>query len=541
MIRIVFLLIAQGLGSPAVAGGGLPAEEALLEHSELPTAAGLAESGAHVPQAEATAQEDAHRRQAVRRIRVQMAFTGLALAFGLLHLILFLFLPRLRSHLFFSLFLLLYAVALFFDFQNLITGSEPAVRVHRAALSLSLVFLLRFFYELFLPKPPRQFYWIVAGLLAAGLLATVEPRANFKYLILMSGVHWVEVLRVEVQAIRRKQDGAWIIVAGFGALFLFGLYDLLIDVGLMEAFHGIENGYQFGLLGLFIATSVYLARDIARTNEKLIVQQRRVQEQEMERRLLEAEMARKTKELEEARALQLSMLPAALPALPTLDIAVHMQTAAEVGGDYYDFHLAPDDTLTVAVGDATGHGLKAGMMVAIAKSLFKGAVMEPDIRRFFERCTRILKQMHLGNLFMGLTLLRLRQGRLVASAAGMPPMLIYRAHNGEIEVVTLKGMPLGAFHGFRYQQHETELAPGDAVLLMTDGFPELFNGRREMLGYSRAQAFYQEAADRPAEAIIAHLREAQSIWTGNQPPEDDVTFVVLKLRNGSRPANSPER
>ncbi|MEJ7700687.1 MAG: hypothetical protein WKF71_13720 [Pyrinomonadaceae bacterium] len=75
---------------------------------------------------------------------------------------------------------------------------------------------------------------------------------------------------------------------------------------------------------------------------------------------LHAENERRAKELEEARQLQLSMLPKKLPQIPNLEIAAYMKPATEVGGDYYDFHVGADGTLTVAVGDATGHGLKAG-------------------------------------------------------------------------------------------------------------------------------------------------------------------------------------
>ena len=64
------------------------------------------------------------------------------------------------------------------------------------------------------------------------------------------------------------------------------------------------------------------------------------------------------------------MLPKEIPRLPTLDIDVYMKTASEVGGDYYDFDLTSDGTLTIALGDATGHGTKAGVMVALIKSLF---------------------------------------------------------------------------------------------------------------------------------------------------------------------------
>ena len=122
------------------------------------------------------------------------------------------------------------------------------------------------------------------------------------------------------------------------------------------------------------------------------------------RQELEAEDEQRARELEGARKLQLSMLPKSVPQLPYMDIATYMKPAAEVGGDYYDFHLADDGTLTVAVGDATGHGLKAGTVVSAMKSLFRSFAAEPEIVPVFNRSSRVLKEMNLRSLFMGLTM-----------------------------------------------------------------------------------------------------------------------------------------
>jgi serine phosphatase RsbU (regulator of sigma subunit) len=85
------------------------------------------------------------------------------------------------------------------------------------------------------------------------------------------------------------------------------------------------------------------------------------------------------------------MLPKQLPQLPHLDIAVYMRTATEVGGDYYDFHIGMDGTLTVVLGDATGHGMKAGTMVTTTKSLFNVLAPNPNIVETFHEMTTMLK------------------------------------------------------------------------------------------------------------------------------------------------------
>ena len=464
-------------------------------------------------------------------LRIQTFFTALPLGFGLLHLILFAALPRLRSNLYYGLFLTFIAAAVFCDFQEQMMGSGEGggyLRGHRGALALSLVFGIRFFYEAFLGRTPRRYRYLAAALLATGAVAVAEPYDLFWPLEAVLLVALIEVGRIMGTALRRRRTDARLIAGGFVVFAAFALYDLLLDFGLLSPVGRLTNAYQFGLVGLFGATSAVLARTIARTTRQLVEQERRVRAQEVERRLLEAEVDRTQRELEEARALQLSMLPSAVPAWPEVAVAVHLKTAAEVGGDYYDFGEEPEGVRVVAVGDATGHGLRAGIMVAIVKSLVQGLRPDEALPAFFRRCTQVLKPMRLGNLFMALTLVRLRGADVTVAAAGMPPLLVYRAASGTAERVTLKGMPLGAFADFPYRQARLTLGDGDALLLMTDGLMELFDERREMLGLVRVTDAFAEAGAQPPEAIVDHLRAVGDAWRGATPQADDVALVVLK-------------
>jgi serine phosphatase RsbU (regulator of sigma subunit) len=464
---------------------------------------------------------------------LQMFFSTLALAFGILHLVLFMFSPQLRSHLYFSIFAFLYAGNIFFDYQAFlaihIRDELFFLRLHRAFMPSGPVFILLFIYSLFPVKIPKQFWLIALGLIVTGFFAVLRPIANFNYIFIFAAAVVFETIRVMRQAIRDKKDGAWIITAGFMILAFFSAYDALLDLNLMQPIHGIRNGYPFGFLGLIICMSIYLSRDFARTNEKMLSQERRVKEQELQQRLLEADNARKTKELEDARALQLSMLPRAVPDHPHIDIGVFMGTATEVGGDYYDFHHAEDGTLTAVIGDATGHGTKAGIMVAILKSLFSGMSAEVDILRFFDQCTSILKKMNLGNLYMALSCVRIKAQKMRVASAGMPPILIYHGATKTVEEIIMKTMPLGAHAGFPYQQKEINLATGDTILLMTDGFAELFNDKEEILDYPAVVALFKEAAGKSPAEIIGHLYIHGEKWRNGQAQRDDITFVVMKV------------
>ncbi len=292
-------------------------------------------------------------------------------------------------------------------------------------------------------------------------------------------------------------------------------------------------GYGLLFVGLIFGIDRFQRRRLlSKAKERMKIQEaeHRAEAAELQARAVEAENLRKTEELEEARQLQLSMLPKELPQLPHLDIAVYMKTATEVGGDYYDFHIGLDGTLTVVVGDATGHGMKAGTMVTTTKSLFNVLAPNPNIVETFHEMTRCLKLMQMQNLSMCMTMLKITGSKIQMSAAGMPPVFIYKRENQTIEEHVMKGMPLGTFSEFPYTIINNELNPGDTILLMSDGFPELFNDKKEMYGYKRARNYFEEIAGESPEEIINKLKDAGSDWTNDQDPDDDVTFVVIKVK-----------
>jgi len=224
------------------------------------------------------------------------------------------------------------------------------------------------------------------------------------------------------------------------------------------------------------------------------------------------------------------MLPQNLPELPNLDIAVYMKTATEVGGDYYDFRVSMDGTLTVVAGDATGHGMKAGTMVSVVKGLFNSYAANNNILFVFGEMSRCIKQMNFNQLAMCMTMLKISGQKLRLSSAGMPPVLIYRSKTNSVEERLIKGMPLGTMVTFPYEEQETTLNPGDTVFVMSDGFPEMKNVDGELFGYDRVQEVFASSAAAAPDEIIDSLKEAETGWTGNAAPDDDITFIIIKVK-----------
>ncbi len=257
----------------------------------------------------------------------------------------------------------------------------------------------------------------------------------------------------------------------------------------------------------------------------------RMIEEARRREEIETENEARAKELEEARQIQLSMLPRNVPKSPNYDIAAYMKTATEVGGDYYDFHVNAEGVLTLVVGDATGHGLKAGTIVTATKSLFNNLAGLNDIPEIFRQSSNALKMMNLRALYMAMTMAKLNGYELTVSLAGMPAVLIYRANTNTVEEIALRGMPLGSIKNYVYKQQTTTLEIGDIVVLLSDGFPERFNPSSEILGFEKAGEILADSGSLSAQQLINKFIQIGDEWGDSRPQDDDVTFVVLKIIN----------
>ncbi len=334
---------------------------------------------------------------------------------------------------------------------------------------------------------------------------------NFAYglaLVALALVGMVPISSGLLKNVRRLEEGADRIAAG----------DLSARVP-------VASRDEFGHLA---ATFNRMAEQLTEHQQRLVEQERRSKQQEIERALLAAENERRGRELEEARRFQLSLLPRELPALAGYELAVSMTTATEVGGDYYDFLSDRPGELVLAVGDATGHGPAAGTMVTAVKSLFMAGGGAAGPATFLAHATGVVHRMGLYRMAMALAVARLAGRTLTISSAGMPPVLHYRARERRVDEIELAGTPLGARAEFPYAERSVELAPGDALLFLSDGFPEMPDRNGEPLGYERVRELFGRAAEGGAEAAVAALRAAALDWTAGAPPCDDVTFLVLK-------------
>jgi serine phosphatase RsbU (regulator of sigma subunit) len=185
----------------------------------------------------------------------------------------------------------------------------------------------------------------------------------------------------------------------------------------------------------------------------------------------------------------------------------------------------------VAIGDATGHGTRAGIMVAIMKGLFARLCFEPDLRTVLQECNRTLRGIELDPMYMALGLVRLEGAKARAVAAAMPPIFVFRAATGEVEQLAVPGMLLGTGFEVPWEEVRIALAGGDKMLLLSDGYLEQEGGGEEMLDHDRSQAYFREVAGASPEAVIDHLLRRFDEWRGAVPQADDVTLVVIEIKS----------
>ncbi len=482
----------------------------------------------------------------------QMVWTAIPVFLMLQHLLLFFFYPRARENLYFALltgsfgaFFFLYAQSFFFVISA--TQHLFSLRLLIGVYVLMSLSGMLFLYTLFYSKLPKLFWlfltgWVITLFICLPQIENINYHftsaelINMNIEVIVSRLSWLTILtvlemaRVIIVAIFKRKDGAWI----FG---LGSLSPIILPVILSFVFNFINSRtgdniisenisvlvILIMLLAPFFSMSVYLARNVSKTRRKL-------ETEELERELLEVENTRKTEELEEARELQMSMLPQAPPELPNLDVAFEMRPATEVGGDYYDFNLTDNGQLTIAIGDATGHGMNAGLVVSAVKCLFKTSAHEVGNLGTLERISQGIKSMHLKRLYMAMTLATFNDNKLTLTNAGMPPVLLYQANENQVEEILLEGMPLGGVIGADRQEASFELQTGDTVLLMSDGLPEMMNPENEMLDYPKTKELFAEIADKSPNAIINHLFKAGTSWADGEPQGDDVTLVVIKVK-----------
>jgi serine phosphatase RsbU (regulator of sigma subunit)/ketosteroid isomerase-like protein len=233
-------------------------------------------------------------------------------------------------------------------------------------------------------------------------------------------------------------------------------------------------------------------------------------------------------ELRVARRIQRASLPKEVPELAGWQITPYYQPAREVGGDFYDFHLLPESRLGLVVGDATGKGVPAALVMSTTCGMLRlAAQSHSSPGQMLRGVNEVLYPNLPSNMFVTCfyAILDPKSGHLLYANAGHD--LPYLHRNGDAEELRARGMPLGLMPAMSYEEKETILDSGEAALLYSDGLVEAHDSEGDMFGVPRLRALIAEHGEKRSLGELL-LEELYSFAGERWEQEDDITLLTLR-------------
>lgn len=249
--------------------------------------------------------------------------------------------------------------------------------------------------------------------------------------------------------------------------------------------------------------------------------------------------ARIDAELAFAKAIQSNALPSVFPPYPNhkeFDLWASMDTAKEVGGDFYDFYFVNEETLAFLIADVSGKGIPAAMFMMNAKAVLKSyAESGLDVNKVFTLANEKLCEGNDAGMFVTawMGLLNIKTGAVSFANAGHNPPLVKHA-DGSFEYLKVRaGFVLAGMEGVKYRKNDLQLDAGDVIYLYTDGVTEATNVNNELYGEDRLLNLLNAHKEATMEELLALIKEDVFAFTGDAPQFDDITMLAIKF-NGTK-------
>ncbi len=246
--------------------------------------------------------------------------------------------------------------------------------------------------------------------------------------------------------------------------------------------------------------------------------------------------ARIDAELAFAKAIQSSALPSVFPPYPNrkeFELWATMDTAKEVGGDFYDFYFVNEETLAFLIADVSGKGIPAAMFMMNAKAVLKSyAESGLPVNKVFTLGNENLCEGNNAGMFVTawMGFLNTKTGMVTFANAGHNPPLVKHADGSFEYLKTRAGFVLAGMEGINYRQNELQLEPGAVIYLYTDGITEATNINNELYGEDRLLTLLNKNKDADMETLCALIKEDVFAFAGEAPQFDDITMLALKFK-----------
>lgn len=249
--------------------------------------------------------------------------------------------------------------------------------------------------------------------------------------------------------------------------------------------------------------------------------------------LVPADLVRLQIEMDLARRVQFSLLPKYPPSIPGLDLWGFFQPASHVGGDFYDFIAGPDQVLTFFVGDVSGKGMAAAMLMTMTLAILRAEADSPVVPTpetiLQNASAKLLGDFAEAGMFVTVFVGQYLPAshEMVYANAGHSPV-IFRAANGKTRLLEAEGTALGIMEKSLSKNHRLRLAEGDLVVAMTDGLYEARNSYNEYFGVARLLKHVQRLNGQSATEISDTLLRTVEHFSGREPQADDQTILVVR-------------
>ncbi|MDO5445784.1 MAG: SpoIIE family protein phosphatase [Eubacteriales bacterium] len=333
----------------------------------------------------------------------------------------------------------------------------------------------------------------------------------------------------EVQSVRNRMTitNAATEIVIFLIMFLF--IRKMIHTIIVSKIHNVNNSLREIIKGqLETKVSEYSTREFSHLSDAINSTVTSLKD------YMDREQKKIKEELEFAKNIQLS----ALPKLSTIDrysqlfdLYATMNTAKEVGGDFYDFYMLDDSHLAVLIADVSGKGIPAALFMMTSKTMLKNYVYSGmKLNEAFTRANEELCESNDAGMFVTvwMGILDLKTGNLEYVNAGHNPPLIYN-ENGEFEYLKCRpGFVLTGMPGLKYKAQKASLRPGDKLFLYTDGVTEATDPDQQLFGEDRLLSYMNGVKDQPLEAILHGLKADIDLFAREAEQFDDITMVGLR-------------
>jgi len=231
-----------------------------------------------------------------------------------------------------------------------------------------------------------------------------------------------------------------------------------------------------------------------------------------------------------ARTIQQKLLPPPEATLAGATVIAHVESVAEIGGDYYDYLSTPDGRIAIAIGDVSGHGLPTGLLVAMAKAALV-TLLETGLAgsAVFSRLNDLIHRSTDSRSYMTLALFVYDAETRRAELTNAGQLAPYRVSAAGVESRSLPSYPLGVSERTAFPTGSWKLAAEDQVVFLSDGLVECRNAAGDLFGFERLEKILERERAGDAAALRDAILRDVDAHTGGAPPEDDRTLVVITV------------